>query len=335
MKKTLLAIAAAALLSGSIASVATACTTAVYNNEDVSISMRTMDWFGHDDAKVVGDGVGIERAYAKTDNAVKATSKFAAMKVESFLPKITSEAMNEAGLEGHLLYLGTDYTSYPAPVKGKQDVNVLSLLDWAVDNFDNVPELVEAIQDVNIIDTGLCGMPPANDMGHCAEVTPGHFQFADRAGNTAVVEFVDGELKIYTSAGSAFMSNDPEFSYHLTQDKEQVQPDATIRPADRRMRAKVVVEDMYKRDVTDLNAAKNALKAAGATAFAGYDQIDNTVNDVFPTLWTMYTDRQHGEWVLDRYDTWSAEKYDFSMFDTNKAERQELGIHPTPKYQSQ
>ncbi|MGY5453022.1 linear amide C-N hydrolase [Agarivorans sp. MS3-6] len=333
MKKTILALAASALMSGAVSSVANACTTAVYNNQEVAISMRTMDWFGHDDAKVVGDGAGIERRYAQDKNAVTATSQYAALKVESFLPKITSEAMNEAGLEGRLLYLGATYTSYPKPAAGKENVNVLSVLDWAVDNYETVPELVTAIKAINIIDSGLCGMPPANDMEHCAPVTPGHFQFADKQGNTAVIEFVAGELKIYQSEGSAFMSNDPEFSYHLVQDAEQIQPDATIRPADRRMRAKIVVEDMYKRNVIDLTAAKNSIKAAAATAFAGYDQVDNTVGDVFPTLWTMYTDRNNGEWVLDRYDTWGAEKYDFTMFDTNKAERQALGIHPSPMYQ--
>ena len=91
---------------------------------------------------------------------------------------------------------------------------------------------------------------------------------------------------------------------------------------------------MYTRDVTDNEAAKLSIKGAGATIFAGYDQIDPYANDVFPTLWTIYTDRNELEWVLDRYDTWSAEIYDFTMFDTKLAERQQMGIHPEPIYQS-
>ncbi|WP_239670847.1 hypothetical protein [Vibrio variabilis] len=50
--------------------------------------------------------------------------------------------------------------------------------------------------------------------------------------------------------------------------------------------------------------------------------------DVFPTLWTVHTDRNQGEWALDRYDTWTAETYNFTMFDVSKAESTTLGIHP-------
>lgn len=333
MKKSIIALTAAAALSGSIAGIANACTTAVYNNGDASLSVRTMDWFGHDDARVMGNGTGIKNTYAKTNDAVSTTSKFASLKIESFLPQIVAEAINEKGLEARLLYLGTDYTSYPETSDAKPDVNVLSLAEWAVDNFSTVPEVVAAIKKIDVINTGVCGLPPANDMKHCSEVTPAHFQFADRDGNTAVIEFVDNELKIYQEDGSAYMSNDPEFTTHLILDKEGTEAGSTIRPYDRRLRAKSILADMYTRDVKDVDAAKVAIKAAGATIFAGYDQLDPVVNDVFPTLWTVYTDRNKGEWVLDRHDTWTPEVYNFTMFDTKVAKRTELGVHPKPMYQ--
>ena len=333
MKKLAIAAAVAATITGSIAGVANACTTVVYNNGDAAISMRTMDWFGHDDARVVGDGVGIEQTYADTQQAVTSKSKYASMKIESFLPGIVAEALNEKGLEAHMLYLGDDYTSFPEPTKAKPDVDALNLVEWAVDNYKTVPEVVSALQTIDVTNSGVCGLPPANDMNHCKEVAPVHFQFADAHGNTAVVEFVGGEMQIYQEDGSAYMSNDPEFSYHLTLDKEQTEAGATIRAYDRRLRGKAVLEDMYQRDVKDLAEAKNSIKAAGATVFAGYNQVDPYVNDVFPTLWTIYTDRLNGEWILDRYDTWQAERYSFEMFDNDKAERQPLGIHPQPQHQ--
>lgn len=336
MSKILLHSIAIAALSLSATGVAVACTTAVYNNGDAALSVRTMDWFGHDDAIVVGEGRGIENTYADTETAVTTTSKYASMKIVSFLPKVVAEAMNEKGLEARLLYLGTDYTEYttfPKPIDAKIDVDVTMLAEWAVDNYASVAEVVEAIQQVDVINTGLCGMPPENDMNSCKEVAPVHVQLADRAGNTAVVEFVRGEMLIYQNEeGTAYMSNDPEFAAHLILDKEQVEPGPTIRSYDRRLRAKAVLADMYARNVTDNEAAKLSIKGAGATIFAGYDQIDPYVNDVFPTLWTIYTDRNELEWVLDRYDTWTGEIYNFNMFDTNLPERQQLGIHPNPIY---
>ena len=75
------------------------------------------------------------------------------------------------------------------------------------------------------------------------------------------------------------------------------------------------------------------MKAVANSTFAGYDQLDHSLEtpDVFPTLWTVHTDRNQGEWVLDRYDTWTAETYNFTMFDVNKAESTTLGIHPQDK----
>ncbi|GLS83266.1 hypothetical protein GCM10007894_12430 [Paraferrimonas haliotis] len=293
--------------------------------------MRTMDWVGHDDAKVVGDGKGMERQYANTKDAVTTTSKFAALKISSFLPGIVAEAMNEEGLEARILYLGSDYTQFGQPTDAKPDVDALMIPQWAADNFSTVKEVVANLHKIDVIDNGVCGLPPHDDMTHCKENAPVHYQFADRSGDTAVVEFINGEMKVYQEDGSAYMSNDPEFSFHLLLDKEQTEAGASIRAYDRRLRGKAVLEDMYKRNVTDINAVKVAMKAAANTVFSGYEQEDPYVGGVFPTLWTVHTDRNAGEWVLDRHDTWEIETYNFSQFDTNKAERQVLGAHPKAK----
>ena len=75
MKKLAIAAGVAAAISGSIVGVANACTTLVYNNGDAAISMRTMDWFGHDDARVVGDGAGMKQTYADTRQGLSQKSK--------------------------------------------------------------------------------------------------------------------------------------------------------------------------------------------------------------------------------------------------------------------
>ena len=60
MNKSKLAIAlSACALTFSLSFVADACTRAAYQNGDASIVVRTMDWWGHDDAVVKGHGKGI------------------------------------------------------------------------------------------------------------------------------------------------------------------------------------------------------------------------------------------------------------------------------------
>ncbi|PMF97876.1 hypothetical protein BCV02_17815 [Vibrio breoganii] len=62
---TAIALVIAAATSVGAISIANACTSAVYNNGDVSMTVRTMVWSGQDQAKIVGKGKGIENTYGK------------------------------------------------------------------------------------------------------------------------------------------------------------------------------------------------------------------------------------------------------------------------------
>ncbi len=330
MKKSVLSLALVATLSAGYVADVTACTSAIYNNGDASLSVRTMDWFGHDDAVVVGTGKGISNQYSTTKESVNTTSKYASIKIKSFEPQIVAEAMNQEGLVARILYLGLEYTEMAPNRAGVPDVDASQFANYAVDNFASVEDVVATLDKIDVVQDKVCDLP-----GHENECLPApvHYHLTDANGDSAVIEFVGGEVKIYhgdvTDAPSVqYLSNDPEFSFHINLDKEKAEPGATIRAYDRRLRAKEVVEDMYKRDVTDSGEALNSLKSAGATVFAGYDQIDPYLNDVFPTLWTVYTDQNAKAIYLDRYDTWQVESYNFTMFDNNQAAEVVLGAHP-------
>ncbi len=77
------------------------------------------------------------------------------------------------------------------------------------------------------------------------------------------------------------------------------------------MRGKEIWADMYRRNVTDNRAVKNATRAVASNTFADYEQLNHSLEtpNVFPTLWTVHTDRNAGEWVLGRYDTWATVHY--------------------------
>ncbi|MEZ9924261.1 linear amide C-N hydrolase [Vibrio breoganii] len=337
--KSVIALVIAAATSVGAMSIANACTTAVYNNGEVSISSRSMDWYGHDEAQVVGTGKGVQNEYSATENPVTANSKYATLKINSFLKSTTAkgngvvaEAMNDAGLEARILYLGREYTAFPEGSPATPDVSALEVPNWASDNYATVAEVLDAIESgtVDIVEAEICNLP--NSGGHCSQA-PVHYQFADKTGDKAVVEFVQGELKVYRGDDAEILTNNPELSVHLEFSANGKKSDGSIHPIDRRLRAKEIVTDMYSRNVTDNTAAKNAMKAVAHSTFAGYEQLDHTLEipTVFPTLWTVHTDRNAGEWILDRYDTWAAEKYDFTMFDVNKATETVLGQHPVTK----
>lgn len=331
--KTAIAFVIAAATSAGTFGIANACTSAIYNNSKVSMTVRTMDWFGQDKAQMVGKGKGITNTYSNSGEAVTTQSKFASLQIKSFNPGLVAEAINEKGLVARILYLGKDYTEFPQGKAGIPDVAASEVPRYIVDNFSTTNEAIAALKSIDIIDQKICDLP-----GHDNECisAPVHYQITDASGNSAVIEYVKGEQKIYqgtyeTAPGVQFMSNDPEFSAHLMMDKEQTKPNASIRSYDRRLRAKEIVEDMYTRGVTDPAQAALSIKAVGANVFSGYDRLDHYVDGVFPTLWTIYTDQANKSVVLDRADTWEIEHYDFTMFDTNAPTETVLGQNPNVK----
>ncbi len=201
MKKSILALALAATSTIAVVGTATACTTAVYHNGNASLSSRSMDWYGHDEAQVVGTGKGVNATYAASESPVTATTKYATLKIEPFhnssdeMDKpLVAETLNDAGLEARILYLGRDNTAFPEGTPETPDVSALEVPNWASDNFATVPEVLEAIEGgkVDIIEAELCNLPGSD--GHCTQA-PVHYQFADKTGDMAVVECVQGELK--------------------------------------------------------------------------------------------------------------------------------------------
>lgn len=333
MKKIALTLAVTATLSAGIVATSQACTSAIYNHGDASLSVRTMDWFGHDDAVVIGSGKGIESRYADTNEGLTTSSKYASLKIKSFRPQVVAEAMNEHGLVARILYLGLDYTQMAPERAGVPDVAASKFPSYAVDNFTSVEDVVSAIPNIDIIQDSVCDLPKHE--GECMPA-PVHYHLTDAKGESAVIEFIRGEIKIYrgdidTAPSAQYLSNDPEFSFHMTLDKEQTEAEGSIRAYDRRLRAKAVLEEMHAAGVSDNTQALNSLKAAGATIFSGYHQLDPYVNDVFPTLWTVYTDQNAKELTLDRYDTWQIERYNFDMFNNEQPKEVILGAHPKAK----
>jgi penicillin V acylase-like amidase (Ntn superfamily) len=82
--------------------------------------------------------------------------------------------VNETGLVVELMWL--DEARYPA-ADGRPTVSVLDWIQYALDRFESVAELLQGIEAVRI-----------------AGRTPLHFLVADRTGDAAAIEFLEGKL---------------------------------------------------------------------------------------------------------------------------------------------
>lgn len=184
---------------------ADACTRAVYiGNDGNIITGRNLDWNEDIPTNLYVFPRGIRRAGYDTDSTLTWTSRYGSVSAVSYDIGV-SDGMNEKGLVANILYLpGTSY-SYPGDTRLYMSSSVWA--QWVLDNFATVDEAVAAIaQDRFRIDAP--SMPGGS-------VTTIHLAISDVTGNSAIVEYIDGRLKLYTGKQYQVLTNAPPFDEQL------------------------------------------------------------------------------------------------------------------------
>ena len=326
--KNLNTVLACALLFAMLANPALACSWAAYANGPVAIVARTVDWYYSDEAVARGCGRGLKIKASDSPNGLEYTAKYASIQISSF-ENLVSDAMNEKGLQGSILYLAG--TTLPPVKADRKDVDPYKFVAYAVSNFATVREVVDNLEAINFT-------PKANVLKDASgkviatkpENWPFHYALADATGDRAIIEFIDGKVMVYHGKDEDALSNEPEYRMHKTLDAFLYQPGSTISTLDRRARARLYMKDMYERNVTDNGRALMAMRGLLATMWAGTDQIDRAENEVYPTQWGALADQKAGRYYFSRLESWCAEIYDFSMFDPARPESVVLKAQPCP-----
>lgn len=186
-----------------------ACTDFLLKTTDgTSIVGRSMEWGADLQSHVWLHGRGESRSSTTPDGKTGATwkSKYGYLGVDADNLPLAVDGMNESGLSMGMLWLpGTVYQD----VSSTKPAAVLSLLDlghWILGNFKTVDEVKSAIADMRIWSPKLAdwgGTPTA------------HLALHDGQGNSAVIEFIDGQQKIYDNPGRV-LTNAPTFDWHTT-----------------------------------------------------------------------------------------------------------------------
>lgn len=208
------------------------CTRVTYLGENNTvITGRNMDWGEdmHSDLWVFP--AGMSRNGAGGANTLNWTSKYGSVGASGYNIG-TADGMNEKGLVANLLYLAeSDYGSS----NGKP---VLSICAWAQYVLDNFATVAEAV-------TGLQAEPfriqsPILPNGRPASL---HLSISDSSGDSAIFEYIAGELVIHHSRQYQVMTNSPIFDQQLAIEEywKQIGGDVfmpgTISAADRFVRS--------------------------------------------------------------------------------------------------
>jgi choloylglycine hydrolase len=164
--------------------------------------------------------------------------------VASVYEAATADGMNEKGLVTNLLYLAE--SEYPDPADAA-DGRAISISAWAQYVLDRYATVAEAVADqtANPLSVATVTTPD----GHAGTV---HLAISDPSGDSAIFEYLDGDLVIHHGRDYQVMTNSPPFDQQLALDGYWQQLGGTVmlpgtnRAADRFVRAAFYIDAIPK-----------------------------------------------------------------------------------------
>jgi choloylglycine hydrolase len=202
------AAVAACLVATSLAP-AEACTRFVYVGADNQVvTGRSMDWKTDVGTSLWVFPRGMERSGEAGANSIGWTSRFGSV-VATGYDVATTDGMNEAGLVANLLWLVE--SSYPVRDDDKPGLSIAAWAQYALDNFATVAEAVAALEQEPFV------IVTDNVPGE-ARLATLHLSLSDAAGDSAIIEYIDGKQVIHHSPGYRVMTNSPVFEQQLALD---------------------------------------------------------------------------------------------------------------------
>ncbi len=183
-----------------------ACTRAVYLGPDgMVVTGRTMDWKEDPQSNLYLFPRGIERRGGLTDNTIKWTSRYGSVVTAGYDIGVC-DGMNEKGLMANLLFLSE--SNYMRPNDARPVMGLSIWTQYVLDNFATVDEVVaELSKELFRIDDP--------DLPNGAKSTL-HLSVSDTTGNSAIFEYIDGNLVIHQGRDCQVMTNSPTYDKQLT-----------------------------------------------------------------------------------------------------------------------
>jgi penicillin V acylase-like amidase (Ntn superfamily) len=161
-----------------------ACTTFFLHDGRIAIFGRNYDWVTADGLLIVNKrGVSKTSVVQPPNQPASWKSRYGSLTFNQYGREFPAGGMNEAGLVVELMWLeGTKY-----PVDSRPAVGGLEWIQFQLDVSGNVPELIKNASKLRI-----------------ASSVPLHFLVADRAGNAATIEYLDGKLVTHQKSSLPF-----------------------------------------------------------------------------------------------------------------------------------
>jgi len=179
------------------------CTRAVWADAAGSVLVgRNMDF--HEDlmTNLWSLPRGIERG---DEGSLTWTAKYGSV-VAACFDMMSADGINEAGLAGHILWLAE--ADYGTRDESRPGLPLSLWMQYFLDNFETVADAVAWVEESKVqlipVNNPSDGQPPAL-----------HLALDDASGDSAIIEYVDGEAKVWHSPDYKVMTNSPTFGQQL------------------------------------------------------------------------------------------------------------------------
>mmetsp|Transcript_17236 Transcript_17236/g.30223 ORF Transcript_17236/g.30223 Transcript_17236/m.30223 type:complete len:365 (+) Transcript_17236:77-1171(+) len=194
------------LLSGVSLQPTQACSRIFYESSSGNcFTGRSMDWMESLNTKLWVFPRGMKRDGGVGPGSVEWTSKFGSV-VTSIYDFASSDGMNEAGLVANMLYLVESDYGVEKRV-GQKKLSAGAWLQYVLDNFPSVSLAVSALKS-----DSMCIVAPDLPTGKKSGI---HLSLSDTSNNSAILEYIDGNLVIHEGSEFRVMTNSPSFDRQL------------------------------------------------------------------------------------------------------------------------
>ncbi|MEJ8571121.1 linear amide C-N hydrolase [Microbaculum marinum] len=187
-----------------VPSVAQACTRTLYTGSDGTVMTgRSMDWMQDMQTDLWAFPAGMARDGSAGPDSPKWVSKYGSV-IASGYNIASADGMNDQGLVANMLYLAE------ANYGGLDDKPPMSIGLWAQYVLDNYATVAEAVD-------GLQAQPfrivaPRLPNGSAATL---HLSISDPTGDSAIFEYIDGDLVVHHGKQYVVMTNSPTYDQQL------------------------------------------------------------------------------------------------------------------------
>ncbi len=181
------------------------CTRALFlGDNNLVVTGRNMDWKEDMMTNIYIFPRAIQRISPEAVNPVEWVSKYGSVVTVGYNSG-SVDGMNEKGLVANILYLVE--SNYPAPLNSKPNLSISMWLQYVLDNFSSVVEAVNSLrlETFNIVPVTLPN----------AETSPFHLSISDSTGDSAIFEYLSGQLCIHHDKSYKVMTNSPPYENQI------------------------------------------------------------------------------------------------------------------------